>query len=934
MAPKAPKIPVVTVALALAVAFLAAGSPARASEEAVPEAVRMGIESALKKKVASLVEKKDADGLVFQRGAYSQTFRRVDDSTYTATFHTDTIEPMPDGPGQRLKTERFLLTLKKGTGRDWEIAKEELQDTYTGQFRTDIGGKDGFYSFSKLAFAREGMKISASNGHLFTYRVGKDIRGFRIVADDLAYEYAPPPVHGYYELKLARLLRDRPQDIQFKPEYFYFYCDPRSCETFRDEVFTGLAAVDAPPGGSRFAKVYDDEVKEDQKNRKSNPFGGFGRPVEEDRIWWIAGFRRQGGEEHYASLRFDSFDAKEVAFNASGYFLPLFLYYSEALRASGASAYELEMRDDAEARYYELKGIRGSVDIALQDATELVGDVTYTIRLKRDVRELPFYISRIRRSDDEVKNAKNPKMFINSIQDGKGNELTWTKLGGFGGIVVFPETRPAGSEVTIRMQFRNLDSIYALNPTYSAMDRGGWLPFVRFADMIDNFDLTVRSPARFDVLGIGKKISDTVSGSIRTTRWSSNHPVSFPTIIFGEYIVDGTDHQEKPHHVAKKLDGTPIPVNVYVDKTSTQTLDTHITSRNAAEAFAEAASSGARGIRPKQLSAISVQASVALDIYKEVYGVDYPFDKLDLVADPLGNFYGQAPASIIYLGFGVFRGEGAVAGGDLFAGGSGISKFNKDVVAHEVGHQWWGSSTVNANDGNYWFVETLAEVSSALYVERVYGKQRYLDKVADWRRNILDTEQYSTVQDSYTQWGGESPFGSAQSNIYNKGPYAFHILRETFGDEKFFTYLKKLAQTLKQQEIVTRDIQRVTEEVYGGNMEWFFDQWIRGIGIPQYAISWTKRKTEDGQWLVDATIKQRVVAGLDKKEMPGVFYRAVAPITFVAYGGKQFKSPRPVLVEGPETKLPPMKVPVEPIEVHFNKEGEILAHDILQNRSW
>jgi hypothetical protein len=363
MAPKAPKISVVTAALALAVAFLAVAPPAAASEEAIPEAVRIGIESALKKKVASLVEKKDAEGLVFQRGAYSQTFRRVDDSTYTATFHTDTIEPMPEGPGHRLKTERFLFTLKKGSGRDWEIAKEESQDTYIGQFRAEFGGKDGFYSFSKLAFDREGLKITASNGFLYVYRIGKDLRGFRVVADDLAYDYIPPPVHGYYDLKLTRVLRDRPQDIRFTPEYLSISCDPRSCATFQDEIFTGLELLPSGDGGgtaggkSRIGKVFDDHFKESDKARKSNPFSGFGPPFDADRVWWTASFRRQGGEEHFAGMGFDSFDAKEVSFWAWGYGLPLFLYHSEALRNSGASPYDLEMRDDSQARYYELRGV-------------------------------------------------------------------------------------------------------------------------------------------------------------------------------------------------------------------------------------------------------------------------------------------------------------------------------------------------------------------------------------------------------------------------------------------------------------------------------------------------------------------------------------------------------------------------------------------------
>jgi aminopeptidase N len=306
------------------------------------------------------------------------------------------------------------------------------------------------------------------------------------------------------------------------------------------------------------------------------------------------------------------------------------------------------------------------------------------------------------------------------------------------------------------------------------------------------------------------------------------------------------------------------------------------------------------------------------------------------VADPQGSFYGQAPASLIYLGFGVFRGEGEVAAAEAIElstrGGADLTKFNRDVVAHETGHQWWGGLVTNANDRNYWFVESLAELSSALYIERTQGKKQYLEKVSDWRKVILDNEPLSSVQNGYTTWAGEG-FRASVANIYNKGPYAFHVFRSTFGDEKFFTFLKELTKDLQHHEIVTREIQEVMEKVVGGNMDWFFDQWLRGVGTPQYAIFWTKRKNEQGKWIVEGSIKQRVVMGSDKTELKGVYYRGVAPLTFIDLNGKEQKSAKPMLVQGAET---PFKVIVadEPEQVYFNKDGEILAEESLTNRSW
>jgi hypothetical protein len=932
--------------LAAGVGLISSPVVIAAVDAAVPPGVQQEIESVLRKKAADLLGQKDKAGASTKRATYSKSFRKIDDSTYAATFHVDTVEPSPDDPKtDRLRTERYELTLKGFAGTPWKIAKEDLKESSATLYRSWADAGE-LYKFDKMAFEREGLKLSASNGFLWmVVRQGKP-QGLFLYAADLTYAYTPPTDTGYYGLIKSRIVKEHSEDLVFKPERLEFACDATTCADLFPSLFTGLKKVEsgevagaAAGAAEAFREAFDRDVKEVQKNRKENPFSGFWLMPEADRRYWYARIKRGGSKDHYITLSYDNWEPWEVrayatGFGAANFFgpygpifgQPLFAYYSQDVRASSIPPIDLERRDDSDSRDFELDTLKGAVDVALDENLEVSGDITYTLTVKRELDYLPFAIARADVASD-IEAAKNPRLFVNSIQDGNGNELSWVKRGGYDGLVLFPKPVPAGTKMTLRMRFTSLDSIRQVNPSFTAMDRGGWLPFVRFADFIDKLDLTVRTPDKFTVLGIGKKLSDEAVNGIRTTRWTADNPVSFPTIIFGDYLSAVSEH------IVKKSDGTPIPVTVYVDKVSTQALDTKFNSEESVDEFRTARNSGARDIRGKQLGPIAVQAAVAIEIYQQIYGVDYPYAKLDLVADPLGSFYGQAPSSIIYLGFGVFRGEGEVAAGGMFGGGSSIAKFNKDVVAHETGHQWWGSVICNANQRNYWFVETLAEVSSALYVEKVFGRKKYDEKVAIWRDNVMKFDQVTSVQNNYTVWGGEDGFRSVQSNIYNKGPYAFHVFRSTFGDEKFFALLKALAQELQHKEIVTRDIQDVMEKVVGGNMDWFFDQWIRGIGKPQYALNYTTRKNEQGKWIVEGTIKQRVVYGKYRDVMPGVYYRGVAPLTFVTPDGKELKSSKPILVQGAET---PFRVIVadEPAQVFFNKDGEILAEDTLINRSW
>jgi aminopeptidase N len=246
----------------------------------------------------------------------------------------------------------------------------------------------------------------------------------------------------------------------------------------------------------------------------------------------------------------------------------------------------------------------------------------------------------------------------------------------------------------------------------------------------------------------------------------------------------------------------------------------------------------------------------------------------------------------------------------------------------------------NSNQRNYWFVETLAEYFSALYLEAVFGPKEYDEQVEEWRRNILNNDLKTSVQAADTLWPGKSGGRSRQSLIYNKGPYAFHILRETFGDEKFFPFLKGFTQELTaKQQIVTRDIQLAAERHLGGldeqgnhynvDLEWFFDQWIRGVGIPEFTLDYTVRKTEDGAYLIEGSIAQEILIGNGRsaKKVEGRHYRGVINLTVKGRKkGEEFQ--KKIVLDGESTTFQ-VKVPVKPIEVAINKTGGMLAHDVI-----
>ena len=121
---------------------------------------------------------------------------------------------------------------------------------------------------------------------------------------------------------------------------------------------------------------------------------------------------------------------------------------------------------------------------------------------------------------------------------------------------------------------------------------------------------------------------------------------------------------------------------------------------------------------------------------------------------------------------------------------------------------------------------------------------------------------------------------------------------------------------------------------YNVDLGWFFDQWIRGTGLPQYRFIYDVRPTEEGEYIVEGNIEQRVIVGHQRKYhvMEDTFYRGMVPIWIKTADGKEYELP--VVVEGQNTpfRIPPL--PGKPIEVALNKDGAILAHDVKVNIGW
>jgi hypothetical protein len=102
----------------------------------------------------------------------------------------------------------------------------------------------------------------------------------------------------------------------------------------------------------------------------------------------------------------------------------------------------------------------------------------------------------------------------------------------------------------------------------------------------------------------------------------------------------------------------------------------------------------------------------------------------------------------------------------------------------------------------------------------------------------------------------DPPEGSLFSPVvYKKGGMVLRMLQGVVGDSTFFDILHTYYDIYQYDRAVISDFQEVCEDVYGEDLDWFFDEWIYEAGHPIFDVKWDYWETENG-YMIEASLKQ------------------------------------------------------------------------------
>ncbi|MCC7118279.1 MAG: M1 family metallopeptidase [Anaerolineales bacterium] len=149
------------------------------------------------------------------------------------------------------------------------------------------------------------------------------------------------------------------------------------------------------------------------------------------------------------------------------------------------------------------------------------------------------------------------------------------------------------------------------------------------------------------------------------------------------------------------------------------------------------------------------------------------------------------------------------------------------VVAHELGHQWFGDDISVADWSDIWLNEGFASYCEALWIEHTQGTAA----LNAWARSSY--QEISDYPDYYPPPGAPSANNLFNGGVYLRGGLTLHALRQTIGDEAFFKTLQTYVQRYGGGNAATEDFINVAEEVSGQDLTDFFQGWLYETNPPE-----------------------------------------------------------------------------------------------------
>lgn len=359
-------------------------------------------------------------------------------------------------------------------------------------------------------------------------------------------------------------------------------------------------------------------------------------------------------------------------------------------------------------------------------------------------------------------------------------------------------------------QNTGLEYTATLSESYQARE---WFPVKQILeDKIDSLDVWVTTSNTNKVGSNGKLIGiDNLPNNKVRYRWKSRHPINYylPSIAVGNYME--YKNYAKPSAMAPDsiLVLHYLPNNTNYFNTAKTNLD---------------------------------KTPLFIEKFSELYGL-YPFSD---------EKYGHSIASI--------------NGGMEHQTMTTMDSYGSTLIAHELGHQWFGDNVTCAKWNDIWVNEGFAAYSEYLVIEKLpalFTTTTPSAYMLNIHNNVMSVANGSVYVPDASVYDENRIFSSRLT--YDKGSAIIHNLRfEMRSDSLFFQTLKNYQNQYKNSVATADDFKRVAEATCNRNFTDFFNQWYYGEGYPTFNITYYKPTSDTLLFSINETTSAPTVTSFFK----------------------------------------------------------------------
>jgi len=242
------------------------------------------------------------------------------------------------------------------------------------------------------------------------------------------------------------------------------------------------------------------------------------------------------------------------------------------------------------------------------------------------------------------------------------------------------------------------------------------------------------------------------------------------------------------------------------------------------------------------------------------------------IMDLFTNLFEEYPFAAEKYGHAEFT----VNGGMEHTTVSFMGNFSRNLIAHELAHQWFGNKITCGSWQDIWLNEGFATYLSGLVVEDFDGNAAF----SGWKQSRIN---------SITSQAGGSVYVPAQDTTsvgrvfngrlsYSKGSMVLHMLRKKLGDSPFYQgvqdYLVDVNHAFEYAK--TAEFQAIMEQSSGEDLSEFFNDWIYNEGYPSYTVEYNQISASQVRFVVHQTQSHNSVD----------FFEAPVPIRINGSGGE------------------------------------------------